>query len=165
MIKQAVNNRGFTLIELLIYITLVALISIIFTGFTADIVKNASRSLVVKEVNQNARLILSRISQEIKTAKSIDSVSVNEITLTNFNDETFDLGFDSINSLAYIDTGSGDIPISSDVVRVTNLTFSQAADDIIEVNLVVEQKNPTASEPRKHKLDLTTVITARPALY
>lgn len=158
-------NSGFTLIELLIYITLVAAISIIFTGFTADVVKNATRSLVVKEVNQNARLILSRITQEIKTAKNVNSLSASEITLTNFDNQTFDLGFDSVNNLVYIDTGSGNVAISSGDVRVTNLVFSQAANNIIEISVTIEQKNPSASEPRKHRLDLVTSVLTRPAIY
>lgn len=164
--KKQFKNSGFTMIELLIYISLVAVISIIFTSFTADVVKSASRSLVVKEVSQNTRLVLSRIIQEIKTAKSISSVTASEISLISFDNTPFDLGFDSVNDLAYIDVnGGGDVSISNDDVRITALTFEEVSTDVIKITITVEQKNPLASEPRKYKLDLSTIVTVRSDLY
>ena len=152
-------------IELLIYITLVGISTIIFTSFTVDVIKNSVKSLTVKEVDQSARFLISRITQEIKTARSINSVSLNQIDLTDAAGNPITFSFDNANDLVNYNDGTGNVQISNETARVTNLEFEQISGQAIEIRLEVAQKNPTASQNHKHQIKLSSIVAPRPQLY
>ncbi len=159
------NESGFSLIELLVYISLIGIITIIFTNFTATIVRKSIKASTINEVNQSARFLLSRISQEIKIADNINIASAEEIVLTNAENNSITISFDSINSLINYN-GS---PISNETIRVTSLVFTEIPLEYpasaVKIQLSVEQKNPFLKNNLSHKLDLSTVIVPRSKLY
>lgn len=156
---------GFTAIELLIYISLVAVVTIIFTNFTVDVVRAASRALVVKEVNQGARLVISRITQEIKTARTIDSVAGDQIQFTDASDTSIRISFNSGDETVYINDGSGDVAIAPTGVRVTSLTFKQLTPKTIGFDVTFEQKNTAATAYRYSFTFSDVAVTPRFILY
>lgn len=159
------KGGGFTLLEALIYISLVSAITIVFTSFTADVISSSVRSLAAKEVNQSARLVMSRISQEIKSAREITSVTANEIILTNYANETVIFNYDSVNELVNINLGSGNVQISNSSVRVTELSFEEVADNTIKLRIAVDQKKINPTDKEKSHIDLETIIATRASLY
>lgn len=159
------NNKGYTLIEQLIYLALVAAIAIIFTSFTADVVRTSVKALAIKEVNQSARILMAQISQEIKTAKQINSISSSQLSLTNYNNTTVVFEYDSANYLVTFNNGSGAVPISNDSVRVTSFSFNELTNGVIEINLGLSQKNPNLPEVQKYHLEVSSVVALRSPLY
>ena len=83
LLKQ---NKGFILLEKLLYITFVSIALIVLTMFLVDVVRNSTTAINAKEVQQNNRLILSRITQEIKTAKQITSLEPTCISFIDSED-------------------------------------------------------------------------------
>ena len=57
------NQKGMTMVESMVYFSLIVAISVIFTAFTADVVKSSVKSLAIKEVNQSTRMVMTRIIQ------------------------------------------------------------------------------------------------------
>ncbi len=159
------KQHGFSMIELLIYISVISAATIIFTSFTADVVKRTARILNAKEVTQNSRLIAARISQEIKTAKSIDALAGDEITLTNFNNEQVTISYDAANNLVELTNPNGTIAITNNKIRVTALVFEQLTPEAVAFQMTVEQSNATAPKSLRYKLDFTTTVVPRPQLY
>ena len=171
VLKKIKNQPcGYSLIELLIYIGLVGVIIVIFTAFTADVLKTSAKALTIKEVNQSARLLLARITQEIKTAKTF-SVSPNQIDLTYAAGTPVTFSFDDTNDLVNYNDGAGNIQISNNTIRVTHLGFQQTVlqtyplIQAITIDLTVEQKNPQPSSNQKYQLQLSSTVTPRPQLY
>lgn len=159
------KGSGFSLIEAIIYIALVSSITVVFTSFTVDVISSSVKSLAIKEVNQSARLVVSRISQEIKAARQITSVATNQLTLINYDGDTIEFNYDSLNNLVNIDTGSGDVQMSNSSIRVTDLTFEEVQDETIKIHIVVDQKNPTPSDREKSHIEINSVVVVRSSLY
>jgi len=166
MAKFLKNPPGFTIIELLIYLGIVAVATTVFTSFTADVVRAASRALAVKEVSQGSRLILSRITQEIKTAKSISTISSDSIQLVDVSDSTVTISFDSANGVVSYTDASGSSLISPTTARVTNLQFEQLTPNTVGFSLTLTQKKINATVRERFSLSFDDVaVTLRPALY
>ncbi|PIS04925.1 MAG: hypothetical protein COT81_03850 [Candidatus Buchananbacteria bacterium CG10_big_fil_rev_8_21_14_0_10_42_9] len=162
MIEDLRPREGFTLIEMLIYVALIAASAVIFTSFVVDVIDNSARIITVKEVHQNSRLILARLSQEIKTAKDFSGTFPGEsIQLTRTDDTVITLAYDNLTNAVTLDGA----PISSDEVRVTALTFDNNVSNVIEIDLTVEQGNPNANVERNYLIDLSTAATVRRGIY
>lgn len=71
------KRPAFTLVELLVYIGISAIAMVIFTNFAVTTSQNAARSKITQELQQNARLSLDRLTQEVRAARQIDSASFN----------------------------------------------------------------------------------------
>lgn len=71
------KTKGFTLIELIIYIGIVAVFLILSSNFAWDIIKSDTKTNCYREVQQNARFALERITHELRAGQdpSIFSVS------------------------------------------------------------------------------------------
>lgn len=154
------NQSGISVIELLVYISLVGIITIILTGFTSDVIKTSLHLSTINQVDQNARFLLSRISQEIKTAKEISPITdIHQLTFKDSggNWVTISLTGEQINL--------GLTPLSTQAVRVTNLEFEKISPAVIEIRLSVAQKNPNAPERFRHQRNLSTIVAPRPQLY
>ncbi len=62
---------GFTMIELLIYMAITAIALVVFTSFMADTTANAARARQGQDIQQTARLIFNRLSQEVRQAQTL----------------------------------------------------------------------------------------------
>ncbi|OGY46171.1 MAG: hypothetical protein A2731_03230 [Candidatus Buchananbacteria bacterium RIFCSPHIGHO2_01_FULL_39_8] len=140
--SQSRNGAGFTLIELLIYLSLTAVVTIIFTAFTVNVIKTGIRAVEDREVQQSTRFILTRITQEIKTAKEVISVAPEQLILKNQDNINVSFYLDSNTHVVYYNDGSNDFPISNDAIKITQLTFESTANNIINISLTAESKNP-----------------------
>ena len=161
--KQLKQSKGFTLMELLIYVGIATVAIVVFTNFMVDVTKNASKAKITQEVQQNARLLLSRMTQEIRTAKEIIYVTSDQITFKNSSDDTitFYLNDDDV----YYDiNSSGPVSLINDQVRVTQLNFQQNSDSV-NIDLTVEQKDENVEAAKKGEINLTSTIVPRPLLY
>ena len=152
------SQSGFSLVEAMIYVTLVVGITVVFTGFTADIIRGSSKVISIKEVDQGSRLLMAQIGQSIKTATQVNSVTSSILSLNN---PALVYSFDSVNKRV---TQNG-VVISSSSVRITNLVFSQPSANVITVQLSVDQKNPNLPKNQQYHLDLSQSFVPRILLY
>lgn len=156
------QQEGYTLIELLIYISITTLIMVTLTSFVADVTKQATRTKVSKEVQQNARLIITKITQDIRTADD-GTISISpDNSQINLGLKTY--SWDSAAKTVTYNDGTGDDPLSNQKVSVTNLRFSRNGDGI-NVALEVQQKNPAAKAAARSDISLSTTVVPRSILY
>ncbi|PIS42607.1 MAG: hypothetical protein COT24_02680 [Candidatus Kerfeldbacteria bacterium CG08_land_8_20_14_0_20_40_16] len=160
------GHSGYVLIELIAYIGIVSIILVILSNFVIDVTMNAAQAEITKEVQQNARLALSRMTQEIRTAKEIVDVEPETISIRNFEDQlvTFCL-YD--NELRYLvessDCLSGSA-MTSEQVKISELIIEQQS-DLITIRLKVEQRNESARPERTDQIQLVSTVVPRPLLY
>jgi len=138
------QNTGSTLIELIIYIALVAIFLSGAILFSWDASYAREKAIKKLAVDQNARIVLARISYEISKSQGINSVSANNLVLENgINDTTISLN-NGVIQISY--DGVGPYDLTSNQVFVTNLNFSETAleDDntnSIQTQLSLRQAN------------------------
>lgn len=127
-------NRGFTLIEFLVYSAIVVVAGVISVEFILNIYEGKTKSQAYFEVQENARLAMERIVQEIHGAQNINPSSNFNINLAtnpgaklslqmkdaSLNPTEFDVSSGAVRILQGI---SGPYALTNNQVRVTNLTF------------------------------------------
>lgn len=69
---QSKTVSGFTMIELLIYVTFISIMATVFVNFALDIAGSAQKARVRQEVQQNARLAMDRMLQEVRAAEGLN---------------------------------------------------------------------------------------------
>ncbi|MGI6227562.1 MAG: PilW family protein [Peptococcales bacterium] len=90
------NNKGFTLIEVIVVIAILSLVIASLAGILESGMYSFHRVNNQSELQQNLRTSLNLIISDIQTAKSIKSISTNEITLNNDEGvKTFFLDYDN----------------------------------------------------------------------
>lgn len=127
------NNmkKGFTLIELTIYIGIVALMSTAIVGMYINISQLKLKTQVWQEVNDSLRLVSTRLNQEIKMAKSINSLTASTLSLqfadSTRNPTTFDLTSGVIRmgvGTTGVCSAASPCPITSNTVNITGFTLT-----------------------------------------
>lgn len=147
------NNKGFTLIETLIYGLLVSGMILITTLFSISISEGNQRARAYQEVQQNARLAMERIVQEVRAASDLNvgastfGSGSGVLSLAHSDAAKNPTVFDVSNNVLRIKQGTGAaIALTSDLVRVTSLIFTNLSvsnrTKNIGITLTVEHLNP-----------------------
>jgi len=99
------KNSGFTLIELIIYVAIISAVLFLMTGFLWDIVYGGARTMSYREVQQNTRFAMKRITKAIRAGQNPTTT------------------FTVSSNILY----QGAIPLTTDQVKVTNLQFTSVS--------------------------------------
>lgn len=161
-------QKGFTLIEVLIYIAIIGIVVSGFIAFALSINSSRAKTYVAQEVQANTRTALDLISQKIRLADNVvspiegDSASSLELDMS---DPDPNLIFGVTDGVLGIAEGVGDpIPITSDEVNVSNLTFTNLAvsgeRDNIRVEITIEYLGDGSKE-YEYSQSLQTAISLR----
>lgn len=149
IIKKNKDSLGFSLIELLVYI---AIVGIVITGaviFTFDMSYAREKAYKQQIVEQNARIAMSKIIQEIRKAKTIQNISANQLILNN---GTYTTTIEVLSgTLQITSNGNGPYSLTSNQVAVfeyptatqpifKNLSSSDNKTKNIAVSLTIRQK-------------------------
>lgn len=164
MKNNSENQAGFTIIELLIYLSLTAVIITIFTAFMADALKSQKRTINSQAVQQESRFIISRVTQEIKTAREITSVEPQRLTLRNPANQIIQFYLNSGDGLIYFDNGAEISPLSSADIKINQFNFSQEG-DIIYINLTAEKEKTPGLPGGVYSLSSSSLVVPRGKLY
>jgi len=78
LFKKNWNTKGFTLIELVIYIGIVSVFLILGSNFAWDIIKSDTKINCYREVQQNARFAMERVTQELRAGEDPKIFTVSE---------------------------------------------------------------------------------------
>ena len=174
------HRRGFTLVESLIYATIIVFVAIVAIGLILNILEGQAKSKSMYSVQENARLVMGRIVQEIHAAQDINTGSSDfDINLAEpinvgkkLSLQMRDSGLnpteiDVSSYVARIKQGSGSVEeISSDNIKITKLVFtnlssSNGRSKNIRVELTVEQPNPENLSYFDVVYSLTTSVEVR----
>ena len=117
--------KGFTLLEVVLYIALISIVLVAVTYFTWDIIYGGVKTFAVREVQQNARFAIERLTFEIKKAEGVDSIATDFVVLDNGIDPDVTLRFDVPNKKITIQEGAGpQQDLTTNDVEVTNGRFT-----------------------------------------
>jgi len=153
MNKKHNNNRGFTLVELIIYILVVSVILISATYYAIDVIGAQTKARSYQEVQQNARLALRRMVQEIRAAENLNEGSSvfdsNPGTLSlDHTDPAKDPTIFDVSSgrLRITQGGNGPYYLTTDQAIVSDLTFENLSvsgrNKVIKITLTLDHVNP-----------------------
>ena len=144
-------NRGFTLIELIIYIAIVAVVLLVAFNFVWEIIYGNVKSQAIREVQQNARFCIEKITKTIEEALVINSPtpgdSANLLSLempySSLNPTIFHV-FD--NKLRITQGVRGTYELTNDRVIVRSLQFTNLSyldtPGTARVEMVIDHVNP-----------------------
>lgn len=144
-------KKGFTLIELIIYIGILVSILLVAFSFGWEIIYSNVKSQAIREVQQNARFCMEKITRIIKEAKAIkhprrgnsSSRLSLEMTDPDLDPTTFDL-FD--NKLRITQGKNGSYELTNNRVAVSNLSFTNLSysdtPGTIQIEIDLEHINP-----------------------
>lgn len=162
---------GFTLIELILYLAIISGIAVAFVYYSISITNTRAKTYVVQEVHANARTALDIISYRIKAANGVNSplngASGSSLSLAMAdvakNPTVFDL---DINQVLRITEGLGSsVPVTSDEVRVTSLTFtnltSTSARGNVRVQMTMGYDNPSGGVHYTYSRTFQTTVSVR----
>jgi|GEM_PF-5216131 len=130
--------KAFTLVELIIYIAVVSGVLILITGFALDVIQGNTKVSSYREVQQNARFGLEKIVRALRAGYDPGNFYVSEGIL-------FQQG----------------IALTSDRVRVTNLTISSIA-NTYRINLSVEHVNFGQRNEYQDSINLNSTVALLP---
>lgn len=131
-------SRGFTLIEFIIYIAIVAAILAIAVSFSWEIIYGNIKSQALREVQQNGRFAMEKITKALRSDSEPNIFSVSDGILYQNN-----------------------IPITTDQVKVTNLEITPIA-NTYKINLSIEYNNPSNRNEYEASIDLESAIALIP---
>jgi type II secretory pathway pseudopilin PulG len=168
------KNQGFTLVEFIIYIAILAPILVLITGFLLLIVLGNIKETAYREVQQNARFALTKITQEIKKANSINSPSPGPPPTNSANSLSLTMADGSLTIFDFFDgklrITKGSSPISydltSDQVIVSNLKFTNLSypdtPGTIRVEMTIDHLNPGNRREYQASINLTSSVSLVP---
>lgn len=157
-------KKAFSLIELIIFMGIFSALILIFTDIFISSLKTKSIAESTAYVNQDARFIFAKLTQDINNANSIDYPALGQITnslmLTLYGQqETFRL-FNG--NLELIDD-SGTHVLNSINTTVTNLAFNRLGNEggknTVKINITVESKKSVNN--KKQVISLETAAGLR----
>ncbi|MFH1207566.1 MAG: type II secretion system protein [Patescibacteria group bacterium] len=163
MEKKIKNQNGYTLIELLVYLSIVTISVIVFTTFVVNVTKNSARAEMKQELQENARVVGNRLTQNIRQAEGIDPANslfdVVDGQLALNKSAAPDITFRLLDNAVVYNNGTNDYVLTNDKVKVTKMQFSQTA-DLVKIELTLEQSNDPTST-----FSLHTAVLARQSIY
>lgn len=134
--------RGFSLIEFMIYIAVISVAMAVFTRFTIDVSRQAAEAKSKRAVQQNAQVLLTRLTQEIRASQSFTINAPDSITVQN----STGTATISLNG-SEVDYNKGSaVALSDNQVNVTQLNFQSLASPAgVTVTLTVASRYPAAT--------------------
>ncbi|MDD2807539.1 MAG: type II secretion system protein [Patescibacteria group bacterium] len=140
------KKSGFTLIETIIYIAIVASILLSMSYLIINIVGGQSSNNSKSEVNYNVESISSLMRRDFRSAKKINSLTSDRITVEESSGQQITYTFDNltksisraVESLPAQDLNTSLVAVSGQFSDLSYLTRSKN----IGVALTIEYKNP-----------------------
>lgn len=153
------SPRGFTLIELLVYIGIVTMAVTVFTSFSVEVARSAGTSRAMKEVQQNARTVMSRIVQDVRSSTAVALLAGGSELQADVAGTPKRYFLDG--GVLKLDDGGSVVGLTTPAVTVTGFqaTASGRAYDVV---LTVREASSAATPMTT---TLTTSVVARGALY
>lgn len=169
------DKNGFSIIEVIVSVLIFSMILLAVFSFFFSMNASYSKTKADREVQENARFVLEKITNEIKNAKGIytPTTTASQISLETNNsvylpiDETttFLDFFKCGNSVCFRQEGqTNPTALTTTSVSVQTLTFSQFSNGgkpSVRIAIVVNYVNPTGSINSSSSISLTATSALR----
>lgn len=171
--NRVTDNRGFTLLEFLIYIALVSSILVSMALLSIQIAESRSKAVVINEVTAAARNILDIMTQRIRESEGINvgtsvfgtdpgvlSIQTNS---GSTNPTIFSLSADD-GTLLITEGVQPAAPLTSSVIEVTNLTFTNmtsSGQETIRIEFDLHYTNPSGEQQYEYSAHYQTSVNVR----
>ena len=153
---------GYTLVEVIFYVSITVVMITIYASFVTDLLKTTDRIASTSQVESISRFVVGRITQEIKTADALVSVSPSELVLIDANGRQIRFYLNAAEKTVYLDDGTSDQRLSNEKIQVNSLSFSQASQGVnIRMNVQSVPKKTGGS----FKFDLSSFAVPRQLIY
>ena len=133
------ENKGFTLIEMILYISLSAVILFVISMFLMSLLTARTKNQSIAVVDQEGNKAMSIITQTIRNANSL--VSVSSGTLELASGTGVDTIFTLSNGVITMNENGTVTPLTSSLVKISNLNFrnlsSATAKNNVDVSFTV----------------------------
>jgi len=157
MRKLLKDKKGATLVELILYIAISAFVLASIAAIMSQIVYGQVKVETISREDENARVLMRLMTQDIEFASSIDTPSSinatsSSLILTDSSNNTITYSISS--GVVYKQYGTGtNTPISSTDIYVSNLTFEVESEAGVapSINIKIDiQQNSTSSTLSTH---------------
>jgi len=167
-INKIMKILGFTLIEIIIYLGIIAGVLVLTVGFLWNIIAGSIKETAYQEVQQNARFVLTKITQEVRRAVGINNPlpgqSADSLSLTmadpNLNPTVFDL---YQGKLRITQGGVNSYQLTTDRVIVENLQFTNLSYEntpgAIRIEMKINHSNPSNLNEYRASINLKTTVS------
>ncbi|MCF7845500.1 MAG: type II secretion system GspH family protein [Candidatus Pacebacteria bacterium] len=135
-------QKGFTLIEFLIYIGIVVFLMSSLTFISLNVLRVRAKINAIDRVSRNTEMAMNTITNMVQNAKSVNSAggSLNLEIYQSHNDPTvFTL---SDGKIMMSRGGRVAVPITTEGVEVTDLTFTNPTSRMVEIEITMRNVNP-----------------------
>ncbi len=142
--KIGISNgmkQGLTLIELIIYIAVVATVLVLASGFAWNIIQGSIKTASYREIQQNGRLAIEKITRAIRAGQNPTTV------------------FSVSDGVLYQDG----IAVTTDQARVTGLQFT-SINNTYRITIAIEYNNLSGRNEYDASLNLVSTASARPRI-
>lgn len=130
-------SKGFTLIELIIYIGIVVVVLLVAVNFSWEIIYGNVKAQSWREVQQNTRFAMEKISQALENGQNPSIFTVT-------------------NNILYQNA----VALTADRVKVTNLQITSIT-NAYKINLTIEHINPDNLNQYEAQLSTETSVSLR----
>lgn len=123
--QEMTKRRGFTLMELMVVITVISLLSVTAVGLFYQTLRGGSRAAYLKELDQNAALVINVLEGHIRNAREVSAVGASSCPGTASTLSIIGLdGRVTQFSLTNGKVASNGGEISSSTITISNLSFT-----------------------------------------
>ena len=159
--------KGFTLIELIIYSAIISLFLVVASAFAWQIIQGSLKAEAYQEVEQNANFSLGKIvhalrnsSEVVEPNKSGESSSQLRLNMQDAvkTPTIFEIAGQS---LTIKEGGTGPFSLTSDLVEIANLNFTNLSfsnSETIRIEITVERFNPSGRSGYEAAINLETTV-------
>ncbi len=164
-------SKGFTLIELIIYSAIICLLLVGSSIFAWQIIQGNIKISTYREVEQNINFAMEKITFAIRNSSKIvqpntpgESSSLLELNMQDpFKTPTrIEV---SNQKLIIKEGGNGPYSLTSDLVKVTNLKFTNLSykdtSGILKIELVIESESLAKKREYEAKVNLENSVSLR----
>ncbi|MDD5145481.1 MAG: type II secretion system protein [Candidatus Pacebacteria bacterium] len=167
------NKKGFTLIELLVYIGIFSILAAGIFSFVIWVVQSNHKTMVSREVLDNARRAMEIITYQIRESENVySSTSVFEISpgqlslktkkyLPSGEEESYIDFYICENKLCLKEEEQAPIPFTSDRVKIDKLIFNKVGENSIQIYLKVDYLAPNNKSEYQGSADATSTVNIR----
>ncbi len=144
--------KGFTLIEFIIYIAILAVVLLVSFNFSWQIIFSNEKAQSQREVQQNARFVMEKISRILRQAKSVNTPSPGSsanILSLEMKDPLLDpTVFEITDNKLYITQGADpSYELTNNRVEVSNIQFRNLSfadtPETIQIDISLKHVNPS----------------------
>jgi len=132
------NEKGFTLVELIIYIAIVSLILVLSSSFAWDIIQGNTKADSFREVQQNARFVMEKVSRSLREGSDPSIFTVTDGILYE-----------------------NEVPLTTEQVEVTEFRITPI-ENTYRINLTVEYNNISGRNEYEAESVLETTVALFP---